>query len=329
MSNIRWGIIGTGRIAVTFAEALAGCEEAELYAVASRSEERAAAFAEKHGFSKAYGSYEQLAADPEVDIVYIATPMSSHYDDTLLCLRRGKHVLCEKAAAINSRELDDMITLAGEKNLFFMEAMWMKCRPVYLKAKEWVKRGSIGDIKCVKADFCNLVKYDPKDRLFAPECGGGALLDLAVYPLTLAVDFLGNYPCEIISSANIGRDGVDLSNSIMLRYQGGKYASINSGFQQPCRNGAAIIGTEGSVIFGEWFFCTCEAVLYDRDGSELERAAIPNEINGYEYEIYEAHRCIRAGLRESTLIPHSGTKAVMSIMDECRSQWDMYYPSER
>ncbi len=326
MKKYRWGIIGTGRIAHTFAEALKGCEDAELLAVASRSKPKAEAFAREFGFERAYGSYSELACDTDIDAVYIATPMSSHYGDVLLCLENGRNVLCEKSAALNTAQLDEMLALAKSKGLFFMEAMWMKCRPTYLKALEWVRDGRIGQVRYIKADFCNLVQYDAADRLFDPACGGGALLDLAVYPLTLARDFIGD-PKEIISAAHIGRDGVDLSNSIMLKTDSA-FAAVNSGFEIPNRNRAVIVGDEGSVLFGEWFFCSCEVSLLDRDGCEVERSEIPNEINGYEYEIREVHSCLGAGLDESRLVPHSSTRSVMQIMDKCRRDWGMTYEGE-
>lgn len=327
MDKIKWGIIGTGRIARTFAAALAGTPDAELYAVASRTVEKAVAFAAEFGFEKSYGSYADLAADDNIDAVYIATPMASHYEDCLLCLRNGRNVLCEKSVTLNSAQLREILKLAKENDLFFMEAMWTKCRPAYLKMKEWIGAGRIGDIRYVKGDFSNLVHYDPNDRLFRPDCGGGALLDLAVYPLTLAEDVLG-FPSEIVSSAHIGRDGVDLSNTFILRYHDGSFAAIDSGFEITLRNNAIISGTEGMIVLGDWFFCSNEVTLLDRDGNEIEKFDMPNRVNGYEYEIEEVHRCLRAGLKESPLVPHSGTLNVMAIMDAARGQWSMKFPKE-
>ena len=327
MKDINWAIIGTGRIAHTFAEGLKGTKGARLYAVGSRTPQRAKQFADEFGFEKAYGSYEELVRDSNIDVVYIATPMSSHYKDTMLCLENGRNVLCEKSAALNGEELAKMLDKAKEKGLFFMEAMWMKCRPVYLKALEWVRAGRIGTPRYLKADFCNLVKYDKSDRLFAPECGGGALLDLTVYPLTFALDFLGQKPEEIVSCAHIGKDGVDLSNSLILKYENA-YASIDAGFELPCINRAVISGDKGSIVFADWFFCCCEVTLYDDNTEVIERLEIPNEVNGYEYEIREVHKCLHGGLKESVLVPHSSTTAVMEIMDKCRDSWGMKYPGE-
>ena len=313
MKKYRWGIIGTGRIAHTFAQALVGCEDAELYAVASRTKEKAQRFAGEFSAQAAYGSYEELAADEKVDVVYIATPMSSHYSDTMLCLRHGRNVLCEKSAAMNTGELEEMIAFAKSKGLFFMEAMWMKCRPAYLKALEWVRSGRIGKVEYIKADFCNIVKYDANDRLFAPSCGGGAMLDLAVYPLTLVRDFMGE-PDKVESFAHMSR-GVDMSNTFILK-KGDAYACVNSGFEIPNNNNAVISGSQGLVLFNDWFFCTDTVTLHDHDGVEIQRSVTPNEINGYEFEVREVHRCLENGLLESTLVPHESTLGVMKLMTE-------------
>lgn len=328
MKKIRWGIFGTGAIARTFSKALSECEGAELCVIASRSEEKAKRFAKEFGFKKAYGSYELLAADPEVDIVYIATPMSSHYDDAMLCLRRGKNVLCEKSVTLNYRQLDDILTLSREKRLFFMEAMWMKCRPSYLKAKEWVQSGRIGKPRAVRADFCNTVPVDMNSRLFRPDCGGGALLDLAVYPITMAADFLGNYPCEITSSAVMGEMGVDLTDSIHLKYADGSYAALNSSMQIKSDNSASVIGTEGFILFDDGCVWSGGITLYSKNGERIDRFEYQNDVNGYEYEIREAMRCLSEGLTESPLVKQCDTEAVMKIMDTCREQWGFTYPEE-
>lgn len=326
MIKFNWGIIGTGNIARSFSEALRGNSDSVPYAVASRSLEKAQQFAAEFGFIKAYGSYAELAADPELDAVYIATPMASHYNDALLCLNSGKNVLCEKTVTLNSSQLEILLSLAEEKGLFFMEAMWMKCRPVYLKAKEWAQSGRIGEIRCIKADFSNRVPFDPNSRLFRSDCGGGALLDVSVYPLTLAADFLGNEPDEIISTANI-RNGIDLSNSIILRY-GNASVSAYSGFELALSNNALISGTDGAILFDDYFFCTDRIFLYDRNMRQTEQFTAQNDINGYEYEIREFQRCLSSGLTDSPLVPHNGTTGVMRIMDDCRRQWGLRYPNE-
>ena len=329
MKKYKWGIIGTGRIASTFADAINGCPDAELYAVASRTCEKAEAFASRTGAKKFYGSYSELAQDSDIDVVYIATPMAFHYEDAMLCIENGRNVLCEKSVTLNLSQLDKLLEEAKKRGTFFMEAMWTKCRPAYLKAKEWVDSGRIGKVEYIKADFSNLVQYAPGDRLFRPECGGGALLDLTVYPLTLAIDIMGSEPEELISSAHMNKDGIDLSDSLILRWNDGRFASIDAGFEIPLRNNAVISGSSGMICFGDWFFSSCDVVLYDRELNETERYSQPNEVNGYEYEIYEVHRCLEEGMTESMLVPHSGTRSVMRIMDRCREQWGMQFPQEK
>ena len=324
MGKIKWAVIGTGNIAHTFTDALAADPDAELWAVASRTKEKAEKFAEKYGFRQSYGSYRELAEQSGADVVYIATPMSSHYSDTLLCLKSGINVLCEKTVALNSREFEEMLACVKETGLFFMEAMWMKCRPTYLKAMEWIKQGRIGDVRYIKADFSNYIPFSPESRLFRNDCGGGALLDLGVYPVTLAHSVLG-MPDELISEANMGCDGIDLSNHITMRYKDGVFATMDSGFELQLKNNAIISGTEGFITFGNWFHCTETTELYDRNAVLLETSHIPVEVNGYEYEIREVHRCLREELKESPLVTHSDTAEILGLMDKCRQQWGMTF----
>ena len=326
MKDINWGIIGTGKIAHTFATALKGVEGVNLSGVASRTLKKAQSFADEFGFEKAYGSYEELACDSDIDVVYIATPMASHYGDAMLCIKNGKNVLCEKSVALNVKETKEMIGLSYKNNVFFMEAMWMKCRPVYMKVLEWIKDGKIGKVEYIKADFSNFVNYDKNDRLFNPECGGGALLDLSVYPLTFADGILGG-PDEIISSAQIC-GGIDVNNTILLKYGDKQTASMSCGFRQQLNNNALVSGSDGFIVLGDWFLCTSEATLFDSEWREVEKFICEPEINGYEYEIREVCRCLNEGLKESSLVPHEGTLRVMKVMDECRRQWGMKFPRE-
>ena len=324
-NQVRWGIIGTGRIAHTFAKALVSCDGAVPCAIASRTKQKADEFAAECGFLKACGSYAELAQDPDVDVVYIATPMSAHYHDAKLCLENGKHVLCEKSVTLNSKQLEELLDLAKRNGLFFMEAMWMKCRPVYRKAMEWVHEGKIGNIRCIKAGFCNLIPYNANDRLFRTDCGGGALLDLAVYPLTLVHNLLG-VPGSVRTYAHI-QNGIDLSNTILLAYEDA-FAAVESSFEYPSRNHAMISGSEGMILFGDMFHYANEVCRYDRSLHLVETYSQEDRINGYEYEIEEVMHCLRNGLQDSMLVPQRATLEVMRIMDECRKQWGMQFPDE-
>ncbi len=326
--EIRWGICSTGKIAQTFAEALNYTKEAQCTAVSSRSLEKAESFAKKFGFKKAYGSLEELLADSNIDVLYIASPMACHYEHAKKALLAGVNVLCEKSVTLNSQELKELLSLAKERQLFFMEAMWMKCRPSFLKAMEWLRTGRIGKVQAVKADFCNNVAFQADDRLFKAELGGGCLLDLAVYPLTLAEAVFEGKPLSAMSAARMGKTGVDFDMAALLNYKEG-YASINAGFDMQCGNNAAIIGSKGHIELGNWFMCTCDAVLYDENNSISESFHEDNLCNGYEYEIMEVNRCICEGKLESALVPHSGTVNVMEIMDMCRKQWNFTFPNEK
>ncbi|MCM1328946.1 MAG: Gfo/Idh/MocA family oxidoreductase [Ruminococcus sp.] len=327
MKTTNWGIMATGKIAHTFAKAVNAAEDAKLYACASRDGAKAAAFAEQYGAEKSYGSYEELAADPNVDIVYIASPMSCHRDNVKLCFEHGKNVLCEKSITVNSAQLGELVKIAKEKNLFFMEAMWTKCLPAFLKAKEWVRTGKIGEIKAIRADFSNPVDFNPSDRLFRPELGGGALLDLAVYPITLITSFLGFEPLEISSSVNIGKSGVDTDEAAVFRYKN-SFASMTAGFNMENENRAVIVGRSGRIAFDPWFFCTDTVRLFDGENRLLEESKTPHLCNGYEYEILEAQRCLAEELKESPLNPLSDTVGVMKIMDGLRADWGYKFPGE-
>ncbi|BCN29912.1 Gfo/Idh/MocA family protein [Anaeromicropila herbilytica] len=323
----RWGILATGGIASTFAKALNYVEDATLYAVASRNQKKANEFAEEYGIEKAYDSYEKLVQDEKVDIIYIATPMNCHYDNVKLCLEHGKNVLCEKAITINAKQLEELITLAKEKDVFFMEAMWTKCLPAFQKAKEWIKEGKIGKVQMIKADFCNQVPYQEESRLFRKDLGGGAILDLGVYPISFATSFLGTRPNRIISNARMGQSEVDFDCGIMLQYDNA-FAILSCGFDILCNNNATIIGSEGTISFGDWFFTTPNVNLYNSKLELIEEVSLPHECNGYEYEIMEVHRCLGNKQKESTLIPLSDTLDIMKIMDQCRKDCGLVYPEE-
>ena len=322
-----WGIMATGKIAHTFAKAVNSVEDARLYACASRSAEKAEEFGAQYGAEKCYGSYEELAADENIDVIYIATPMNCHYENIKLCFEHGKNVLCEKSVTINSTQLRELIEIAREKNLFFMEAMWTKCLPAFRKAKEWAAEGKIGAIKAIRADFSNAVDFDENDRLFRPELGGGALLDLSVYPLSFITSFLGFVPEKITSAVNIDKLGVDMDEAVIMQYENA-YASFISGFDIDNENRAVIVGTDGRIAFDPWFFCTDTVRLYDRNNKLAEEYIAPHLCNGYEFEIMEVQKCLADGLKESRLNPLPDTLAVMEIMDGLRKEWNFKYPEE-
>lgn len=326
MEKIKWGVLSTGKIANTFAKALQATADAELYAVSSRSAEKAKAFAEKYGFEKHYGSTEEMLADENVQVVYIGSPMSCHYSDAIKCLKAGKHVLCEKTVTLCTKQLDEILKLAAEKKLFFMEAMWTKTLPHFRQAKEWYDSGSIGRIKMIKADFVSMCEGDPKDRLFRADLGGGALLDLGVYPLTLTMAFLGNEPEAITAAAHM-KNNVDYDDAVILTYKDA-FAALTFGFDCKSENAAAIIGEKGTIMFGHWFHCTENISLYDSNNKLKETKYFPHPRTGYEYEITEVNRCLKAGILESPLVPHSETRAVMVMIDKIKEKIGLSFPDE-
>jgi predicted dehydrogenase len=331
MSGFNWGIMAAGGIAGKFAAALNFEPDARPYAVASRSIEKARDFAARHGFEKAYGSYEELAADPNADVVYIATPMSLHYENVKLCFEYGKHVLCEKTVTLNSGQLEELIHAARSKRLFFMEAMWMKCMPHFKKASAWFGEGKIGGIKAINVTFSNTPRKDPESRLFRNDLGGGALLDITVYPLTLITHFLGYEPSEVLSAVHLSGEGdrslVDMNEAVILKYEDA-FASLFAGFESENENKAVIIGSEGRIEFNPWFFMTDTVKLYGKDGSLVSEFTRPHQCNGYEYEIAEVQDCLRRGLSESRAVPLSSTLGVLRIMDKLRADWGLKFIGE-
>jgi predicted dehydrogenase len=325
-NKVRWGILGPGKIAGKFARALLEVEGAELAAVGSRNLERAVAFSSEFGFARAHGSYEELAADNGVDAVYIGTPHNRHRDDTILCLRAGKHVLCEKPFAINAMEAAEMIAAARGAKRALMEAMWMRFMPSMLKVRELVGEGEIGDIRRITADFGFRAEFDPKSRLFDPALGGGALLDVGVYPVSLAYFLLGE-PESVGGRAHIGATGVDEESTALLEYVGGAQAILTMSLRLEAPKEAHILGTEGSIWIPE-FWWKSESIVVRHKARPDRTIDLPRHENGFIYQAEEVMRMIRAGETESALMPLDDSLAVMRMMDRIRKHWGLRYPME-
>jgi dihydrodiol dehydrogenase / D-xylose 1-dehydrogenase (NADP) len=323
---IKWGIMGTGIIASAFAKDLAFAKNTEKTAVGSRTKESAAKFAEEHGISHAYGSYEELVQDSDVDAIYVATPHPFHKENVLACLRAGKAVLCEKPFTINSEELEEIIQVARDQELFLMEAMWTRFLPPIVKVREWIDSGKIGEVLLVKADFGYRAQWDPEWRLLNPALGGGALLDIGIYPVSFASMIFGTNPEKILSSAHIGETGVDEQFSIIMSYPSGKTATLNGSFRFGLTNEAYIHGTEGYIRIPS-FFSAKSATLY-MDGEEVETFTDDRKSSGYAFEIEEVGKCLNQGLLESSTIPLDESLKIMKLMDEIRGQWGLKYPFE-
>lgn len=324
--HVNWGIIGTGNIASIFAKDLKLVPDAKFLAVGSRSLDTANDFGDKFGAERSYSSYAELAADPDVDIIYIATPHTYHFENTRICLNNNKAVLCEKPFMVNARQAKEIINLARQKNRFIMEAMWTRFLPLMDVLKILISSGEIGDLMSVQADFCFHNNFDINSRLFNPGLAGGALLDVGVYPVMLAHTFLGN-PNSIKAVATIGQSGVDESICAILNYDHGKSAVIQSSVSYSSPTEAVLSGTKGYIkVNRRWF--EMNSLTVHRDGENPEIIEKSYEGRGFHFEIKEAQRCLKNGEIESPLMPHSNTLQVMEILDQIREKIGLKYPFE-
>lgn len=327
MKKIRWGILGAGNIAATFAMALQSMDDSTLAAVASRNPQNAMNFAEKFNIEQSYSSYGELVRDADVDVIYIAVPHTEHKNMAKLCIQNKKAVLCEKPFTINSRDAEELIDTAYEYKVFLMEAMWTKFLPASLKVKEWVDKGRIGKILHIKASFGFASIFDKDNRLYNPNLGGGALLDVGIYPISYTTFLLNKTPDRIISSAVIGDSQVDEQNIMIFQYEDGIMADLSSSISAGFGDGAIIVGDKG-VIRVDKFWMADSAKLYDNKYNCLDTFKEPFMVNGYEYEAAEVNRCLREGLLESPLNPLQDTLINMKLMDQIRTQWGLIYPEE-
>jgi len=322
---IRWGILATGRIAHKMAHDLKTIPDAQIVAIGSRSRKNAAEFAAEHNIPHLYGSYAAAARDPDVDVVYVATPNDLHAENVRICLEAGKAVLCEKPFTLNARQAQPLIDLAQSKGVFLMEAMWSRFIPAHRKLHELAWTGALGEIRMVQADFGFRAEFDPLDRLFNPERGGGALLDLGVYPIALAVRLLG-IPDRVTGFAQLTATGVDEQSGILLGFPSGAIATLTCASRTQTFNEARIYGTKGRARLHEPFWKADE--LTTVIDSQEQHYALPREEWGYQHQIEEVHRCIRAGEVQSPGMPHSDTLTVLRIMDELRKQWGVRFPGD-
>ncbi|MGW8670117.1 Gfo/Idh/MocA family protein [Streptomyces niveus] len=320
----RWGVLATGGIAATFTGDVQAMAGAEVVAVASRSETSAKAFADRFGVPRAYGDWAGLVADPDVDIVYVATPHSAHRAAAGLALEAGKPVLCEKAFTLNAREAGELVALAGERGLFLMEAMWMYCSPVVRRMTELIADGAIGEVRTVQADFGLQGPFAPEHRLRDPALGGGALLDLGVYPVSFAQLILGE-PDRVQADALLSPEGVDLNTGVLLGWDSGATALLSCSVTARTASTATVTGTAGRIELPSGFFHPDAFVLH-REGRDPERHAVESPLAGMQHEAAEVSRCLRAGEKESPLVPLAGSLAVMRTLDAVRERVGVRYP---
>ncbi|MDO0927961.1 Gfo/Idh/MocA family oxidoreductase [Streptomyces sp. TG1A-8] len=327
--SVRWGILATGGIAAAFAADLVDLPDAEIVAVASRRKESAEAFAERFGVARAHGDWEGLAGDADVDVVYVATPHSAHRAAAGLCLAAGRNVLCEKAFTLNAREAGELVALAREHDRFLMEAMWMYCNPLIRRLKALVDDGAVGEVRTVQADFGLAGPFPPGHRLRDPALGGGAVLDLGVYPVSFAQLLLGE-PDGITARAVLSEEGVDLQTGALLSWDSGALASLHCSIAGGTAVTASVTGSLGRIDVPSGFFDPDRFVLH-RDGRDPEEFAA-DPADGpratFRHEALEVMRALRAGEKQSPLVPLDGSLAVMRTLDAIREQAGVRYPGE-
>ena len=330
--TVRWGVLATGGIAAQFTTDLLGMEDAEVVAVASRTQASAKSFADRFGIPRAYGDWAALAADPDVDVVYVATPHHAHRAAAGLALEAGKAVLCEKAFTIDAVEAEELVTLARDNGLFLMEAMWMYCNPLIRRVAALVADGAIGEVRTVQADFGLEGPFAADHRLRDPAVGGGALLDLGVYPVSFAQLLLGE-PDSVQAHALLSPEGVDLNTAVLLGWSdSGASALLSCSIAADTPMTASVTGSRGRIDFPRGFFHPERFTLH-RTGHEPEDHVIAGDGTAERYtfrhEAAEVMRCLRAGETESPLVPLDGSLAVMRTLDAVRKRVGVRYPSER
>lgn len=323
---IRWGIIGTGGIAATFAGDLKLLPDAQVVAVGSRSQESADRFGERFGIPRRYPTYEQLAADPEVDAVYVSTPHPLHDPNALIAIRAGKAVLVEKPFTLNAKEARELVSEARARGTFLMEAMWTRHLPHIVALREILNQGRIGAVRSVMADHGQWFTRDAAHRLFNPDLGGGALLDLGVYPISFASMILGT-PSKITAVSDQAFTGVDAQTGILLQYEGGQQAVLFTSLETRTPNWACVNGTEARIEIDGVFYAPSRFRIVSRDGG-VEQFDFPHEGHGLRHQAATVGRCLRDGRTESDAMPLDESIAIMETMDEIRRQIGLVYPSE-
>jgi dihydrodiol dehydrogenase / D-xylose 1-dehydrogenase (NADP) len=327
MKQIKWGIMGTGTIANNFVLGLGFLENAELYAVASRSKEKADEFGKKYNAAKTYGSYEEMACDKDIDVIYIATPNAQHKENIILCLNNDKAVLCEKPLTINAAEAEAVIKLAREKKLFLMEAMWSRFFPIMDKVRSLLLEDAIGEIRMVNADFGFRREGPREDRKYSLARAGGALLDVGVYPLSFASMVFGEKPISIKGITHLCDTGVDIQSSMLLGYGEDKMAVLSCSINTSSPKEARIIGNNGSILIPNFSRAT-QAILYVNDKAPV-KFEIALEGNGYNYEAKAVMESLIHGKIENEFMPLDESLSIIKVMDELRNQYGLKYPTEK
>ncbi len=329
MEKIRWGILGCGKIAHKFASDLRLVDDAELIAVASREHQRADDFARQHGAELALASYEALVTCDKVDVIYVATPHGFHHEHTLLCLNHGKAVLCEKAFALNSRQVGEMIDAAKRNNVFLMEAFWTKFIPQYEKTVEIIASGELGELRMIQADFGFRAPEPKPQRIYDPKLGGGALLDIGIYPVFLAVSLLGR-PIEVKAVMTPYPSGVDEQIAITLKFPNDVLAILSASFSTDTPVEATIMGTGGYLRMRDRFYNPVSTIEVVKDRMPPKPIETHREDGfGYQFQARHVSECLRNNLIESPVMSHSDSLLLMETLDRIRETCGIKYEADR
>jgi predicted dehydrogenase len=326
MKKYKWGIMAPGKMSAKFTKGISLLENAELWAVGSRDINRAKQFAQEYGFKKSYGSYEELARDTDTDIIYVASPHSHHHEHVMLCLKNGKHVICEKAFAINSHEVEEMVKTARQNNLFLMEALWPPFQPFYRKAFEILESGVPGKIIHLHAYFSFIPPYDPNDRKFNLALGGGSLLDIGIYPVIDAHAFLG-VPDEVKATAAFAPTGSEESVSAILKYNNGRMATIFSSFKTNTGIACELYCENGNLTLSRGRDMNQRVVL-SLHGQDKQEFVFSPPAMGYHFEAQEVMKCLDEGKTESSVVPLSFSLDLIKTLDTIRNEAGIFFPGK-
>lgn len=324
--NFNWGIIGPGRISQNFAKTINSMKNVTLYSIASSNKERADKFAKLYNVEKVYYSYKEMLKDPNLDVVYIATPHRFHYENVKLCLEHNKHVLCEKPFTVKSSQAAELIAFAKEQNLFLMEALWTRFLPIYNVVKSWMSEGLIGEIKLLNATMGFNFPFDVKDRIYNHELAGGALLDLGVYPIAISQWITEQNPSSFSAHSTIGKTNVDIMTLATLEYENDIYSQISCNVITKNKNEFIIYGNKGYIIIHDMFWAATKASLVRENKIITELR--PFKTTGFEYQIEEVTKCLSAEKIESSIMPLKDTLNNIKLMDAIRNEIGLKYNFE-
>lgn len=319
---LKMAIMGAGAIANKMAATITKMNDVEAYAIAARDEDRAEKFAEEYGFTKFYGSYEEMLKDPEVELVYIATPHSHHYKCAKMCLEAGKHVLCEKAFTVNAEQAEEILRLAEEKKLLLTEAIWTRYMPSRDMINKLIEDGVIGEVTSLTANLG--YELSQVKRIWDPKLAGGALLDVGVYLVNFASMIFGEN-LESVQSEAVFKDGVDMIDNINMTFAGGKTAAMQCNVHAVQNRQGTIFGTRGYIEITN-INNPEEIRVFDENYKKVTSIIPPEQISGYEYEVEACRKAIEEGRLECLEMPHKETLRVMKIMDEMRASWGYEIP---